>query len=79
MAALIEAGAVYYSDEFAVVDPDGWVYPYPQPLGLRSPGSFSQEHVAVETLYTQATTARTPARVGTPGDILPCPGAAAPD
>ncbi|MCK6624678.1 MAG: hypothetical protein L6R45_05825 [Anaerolineae bacterium] len=34
--ALVEAGAVYYSDEFAVLDREGRVHPYPVPLSLRS-------------------------------------------
>ena len=33
--SLIDAGAVYYSDEFAPVLPDGSVIPYPKPLSLR--------------------------------------------
>ena len=33
--SLIEAGAIYYSDEFAPVLPDGSVIPYPKPLSLR--------------------------------------------
>jgi hypothetical protein len=35
VAALIRAGATYYSDEYAVVDPRGWVLPYARPLSLR--------------------------------------------
>ena len=30
--ALIEAGATYYSDEFAILDRQGLVHPYPLPL-----------------------------------------------
>ncbi len=33
--ALVEAGATYYSDEFAVLDGDGRVHPYPRPLNVR--------------------------------------------
>ncbi len=33
--ALVEAGAIYYSDEFAVLDRDGRVHPYPRPLNVR--------------------------------------------
>ena len=33
--ALVQAGAVYYSDEFAVIDADGLVHPYPKPLSIR--------------------------------------------
>jgi hypothetical protein len=33
--ALVEAGADYYSDEFAVLDERGRVHPYPIPLAIR--------------------------------------------
>jgi hypothetical protein len=35
--ALVEAGGVYYSDEFAVIDAGGLVHPYPKPLSIRDP------------------------------------------
>ena len=35
VAALVRAGATYYSDEFAVVDPRGRIHPYLQPIQLR--------------------------------------------
>jgi hypothetical protein len=35
VAALIRAGATYYSDEYAVFDPRGRVHPYPRPLSIR--------------------------------------------
>ena len=34
--ALLDAGATYLSDEYAVIDRRGAVHPYPQPLGVRS-------------------------------------------
>ena len=34
-AALVRAGAVYYSDEYAVLSPSGRVYPYARPLAMR--------------------------------------------
>lgn len=33
--SLVEAGAVYYSDEFAAIDAQGLVHPYPKPLSIR--------------------------------------------
>jgi hypothetical protein len=36
VAALVRAGATYYSDEYAVVDAKGRVHPYPRPLSIRS-------------------------------------------
>jgi hypothetical protein len=35
VAALVQAGATYYSDEFALVDPAGRVHPYLKPIQLR--------------------------------------------
>lgn len=35
--ALVEAGATYYSDEYAVFDPEGRVHPFPRHLALRQP------------------------------------------
>jgi hypothetical protein len=32
VTALVRAGAIYYSDEFAVIDRDGLVHPYAKPL-----------------------------------------------
>ena len=34
VSALLRAGASYYSDDYAVLDPDGLVHPYPRPLWL---------------------------------------------
>jgi len=36
VAALVKAGAVYYSDEYAVFDEDGLVRAYPDPLSIRN-------------------------------------------
>ncbi|HET7442082.1 MAG TPA: hypothetical protein VFJ47_12330 [Terriglobales bacterium] len=40
--AFLEAGATYYSDEFAVLDDKGRVHPFARPLSLR-PGSSQQQ------------------------------------
>lgn len=42
VAALVAAGLEYFSDEFAVLDSDGLVHPYPKPLSMREPGQFRQ-------------------------------------
>lgn len=34
--ALVNAGAMYYSDEYAVLDEAGRVHPYPRPLSIRT-------------------------------------------
>jgi hypothetical protein len=48
VAALVRAGAIYYSDEFAVLDKRGMVYPYAQPLQVRESGSHRQTQRPVE-------------------------------
>ena len=47
---LVRAGATYYSDEYAVLDLQGRVHPYPQRLGIRQPGLMVQKHYPVEVL-----------------------------
>lgn len=44
--ALIEAGAEYYSDEFALVDANGRVHPYARPLSIREAGSRGTRYTA---------------------------------
>ena len=46
VAALIAAGAVYYSDEYAVLDAGGLVHPYPKPLSIRAGGRHGDDHPA---------------------------------
>jgi hypothetical protein len=48
--ALVRAGATYYSDEFAVVDKRGMVYPYARPLEVRENGSYRQTRRLVEEI-----------------------------
>jgi hypothetical protein len=38
VAALVDAGATYYSDEYAVVEPRGMIEPYAKPLSVRRDG-----------------------------------------
>ncbi len=60
-AALVRAGAEYYSDEFAVLDHRGDVRPYPRSLSMRAATS-SAERVAVADLGGRV--GRGPVRVG---------------
>jgi hypothetical protein len=46
--ALIEAGADYYSDEFAVLDTEGRVHAYPVPLSIRVSGKQPARRCAEE-------------------------------
>lgn len=50
---LIRAGAVYYSDEYAVLDMHGRVHPYASPLAVRRNGSLRQTRVSPESLGAQ--------------------------
>jgi ABC-type ATPase with predicted acetyltransferase domain len=50
VAELVRAGATYYSDEYAVLDLQGRLHPYPQPLAMRKPGSFGQKKCLVEEI-----------------------------
>jgi hypothetical protein len=50
VAALVAAGATYYSDEYAVLDRSGRVHPFAKPISIRPPGSFAQEDLPVEQL-----------------------------
>ena len=42
--ALVDAGAVYYSDEFAVLDESGRVHPYPKRLTVRRPDEGADDY-----------------------------------
>lgn len=49
VSALVEAGATYYSDEYAVLDEAGLVHPYPRPLSIRNgDGVTARERVVAE-------------------------------
>ena len=45
--ALVQAGAVYYSDEYAVLDDQGLVAPFPKPLSVRTGTSPWRARVSV--------------------------------
>ena len=48
--ALLRAGAEYYSDEFALLDPDGRVHPYALPLSLRADRSAPSRRIPADAL-----------------------------
>ncbi len=50
VAEFIKAGAVYYSDEYAVLDRLGRVHPYSKPLSLRNKTTGKQRDVSAESL-----------------------------
>ena len=59
---LIRAGAIYYSDEYAVLDAHGLVHPYPRAMGMRSPKSDASKKVRAEEIGAKVGTK--PLRVG---------------
>ena len=48
--ALVEAGATYYSDEYAVLDKRGRVHPYPKALSMRQNGGGRPKKILPEAL-----------------------------
>ena len=60
VAALVRAGATYLSDEYAVFDRRGRVFPYLKPLSLRLGDDETQTHVLVEELGGVAATGPLP-------------------
>jgi hypothetical protein len=46
--AMVRAGGVYYSDEFAVLDEQGLVHPYAKSLSLRGDGQHERGDLGVE-------------------------------
>jgi hypothetical protein len=58
----VRAGATYYSDEYAVLDRHGRVFPYLKPLSLRLDGDERQTHIPVEEIGGSA--GRKPLPVG---------------
>lgn len=53
VTALIKRGATYYSDEFAILDSQGWVRPYPSPLSVREGDDLNAKKYAAEELGGQ--------------------------
>ena len=53
VAALVRAGATYLSDEYAVLDPNGLVYPYAKPLSLRDEAGRPSGRHSAESLGGQ--------------------------
>jgi len=50
VAELLRAGASFYSDEYAVLDLQGRVHPYPRALSIREEGSSKQTRRTPEAL-----------------------------
>ncbi|MFZ5916044.1 MAG: hypothetical protein ACOYZ7_03860 [Chloroflexota bacterium] len=51
--ALVESGATYYSDEFAVLDKQGHVHAYPLPLSIREADGQPARKTPIESLGGQ--------------------------
>jgi len=63
VAALVGAGATYYSDEFAVLDERGRVHPYARPLVLRPRRGETTSEAAGKRLTLQGGTKPLPVRL----------------
>lgn len=62
VAELVRAGAIYYSDEYAVFDARGRVHPFTKPIELRDEGTFKQSKFDVSELGGRA--GKKPLQVG---------------
>lgn len=60
VAEFLRAGATYYSDEFAVVDARGRVYPYVKPLSIRRPGETLQTDIPPDSFGARVSTRPVP-------------------
>jgi hypothetical protein len=56
VAELVRAGATYYSDEFALLDSDGKVHPFPRDIRMRRPGAPDQVPLPLAQLAGRAGT-----------------------
>jgi len=63
VSKLVQAGARYYSDEYAVIDERGLVHPFPRPLGIRRPKEFETSRVDVSALGGTAGSRPLPVRL----------------
>jgi len=61
VAELLRCGATYFSDEYALIDPCGYVHPYPRPMLLRN---GSPEQFPVLPIECNAQVGRSRAPVG---------------
>lgn len=62
VAALTSAGGTYYSDEYALIDTAGCVWPYARPLCIRPPGGGRAHRVSPADLG--GAVGETPVRIG---------------
>ncbi len=62
VAALVKAGATYYSDEYALFDAKGHVHPYSVPLSIRTEPDGPGQKVRMET--SDARVSKAPLPVG---------------
>lgn len=49
-AELTKLGATYFSDEYAIIDENGKLLPYPKTLSIRKPNEYTQKETSVEEL-----------------------------
>ncbi|MGH9839622.1 MAG: hypothetical protein ACREEM_12645 [Blastocatellia bacterium] len=63
VAEFIKAGAIYFSDEYAVLDARGRVHPFPRPLSIRHRRTGKQRDVPVTSLGGQAAAKPAPVRL----------------
>jgi len=60
VAELVRGGAIYYSDEFALLDSQGYVHPFSRDLRMRHPGRVEQSSISLAQLKGRAGTGALP-------------------
>jgi hypothetical protein len=60
---LVRQGALYYSDEYAIIDEQGLVAPFPKMLSLRTAGTREQTDHAIEQFGGRIGTTKIPIRL----------------
>jgi hypothetical protein len=63
VAEFVKAGATYYSDEYALLDQEGRVHPYPRPLSVRAKLTGIQRDVASARLGGEVGTKPLPVKL----------------
>lgn len=74
VAALVDAGATYFSDEYAVVDAQGAIWPYPRAPKLRADIHHARRDMGKETILARPVDGPIPASLVAVMDYVPGSG-----
>lgn len=63
LAELVKQGAEYYSDEFALIDNEGYVHPFPLMLSVYNTDDESYKYISIESIGGKTGTTPIPAEM----------------